>query len=77
MNWRELFDYPVSHDYYRALCVDHGEPDPGPCEAPEGEPVVIPQEINDRMDRLQGEVVYLKDQLKELRERKAVRNERY
>jgi len=35
MTWRDLYDYPMSWDNWRRLCVYYGDPDPGPCEPPE------------------------------------------
>lgn len=33
-NFRDRIDFPVSHSFFRSLCIQHGEQDPGPCYAP-------------------------------------------
>jgi len=35
LSWRDAYDFPMSWDWWRAVCVEHGEPDPGPAEPPE------------------------------------------
>ena len=44
-NWRDLYDYPMSWTFWRGLCVDHGEPDPGPDRPSEYEPERLAQRI--------------------------------
>ena len=26
------FDFPISYNWHRGLCLEYGKPDPGPCE---------------------------------------------
>ena len=45
MGWRENLDFPISYSFYRSLCLQHGEGDPGPCYLPVKEiPDIIPDE---------------------------------
>ena len=44
-DWRLLYDYPMSWSFWRALCVQHGEPDPGPDRLPEDS--TVSKEAND------------------------------
>jgi len=50
-NWRRLHDYGMSWDFYRALCVEHGEPDPGPLAPPEPTPKMA--ELEARIAKLE------------------------
>jgi len=53
LNWRDAHDYAMSWDCYRALCIDHGEPDPGPLESPEPNPKI--SELEARVSKLEEE----------------------
>lgn len=42
---REDFDFPMSYDFYRSLCQQHGWHDPGSCELPEVKEEIEPKEV--------------------------------
>ena len=81
------FDYPMSYDFYRSLCHQHGWPDPGNDSPSQPESVMQPQVVERvirhsnmgkkefaLLHRLAGEVKYLQN--KELR-RQSKRNGTY
>lgn len=51
-DWRELYDYPMSWDFWRAACVYNGERDPGPDELPHDKPDII--DLEDRIGNLEA-----------------------
>ena len=51
-NWRDAHDYTMSWACYRALCIEHGEPDPGPLE-PQPDPRIA--ELEARIAKLEEE----------------------
>jgi len=50
MTWRDLYDFPMSWDWWRHLSVYNGDPDPGPCEPP-GHPEL--KAIEERLEQLE------------------------
>ena len=77
-NWRDDFDYAMSWDFYRALCVEHGERDPGPCEPPplpdpgpldhedKGSPSLVTTRHRwDYVKQLQGRVLHAETMIRE------------
>jgi uncharacterized Zn finger protein (UPF0148 family) len=75
-----LFDYPVSWNTHRAMCLDHGKPDPGACDVPPEpeieqrvtvlENVVTPPEKWegkqwDMVKQMRSEISYLRNKLNE------------
>lgn len=57
-NWRDDYDFPMSWDFWRAICIEHGF-DPGDNELPE-ESVIQPEWTNrqwDKVQQLESEVV--------------------
>jgi len=63
------FDFPISHDYYRGLCQEHGWPDPGPLESEiQPEPVKViyrRRPVDDEIDQLKSGFVHIQNVLNE------------
>ncbi len=68
-----LIDYPVSWDYHRALCVENGRSDPGPCYPARDSIEVRLEKLENRIETISEEEIekvgfkYLKDEISQLR----------
>ena len=67
-----LIDFPISHDFHRAMMVYHYHPDPGPCFPQEDRNQVIIQPIakppegdyyTKRLDNLNGHILFLESKI--------------
>lgn len=76
-----LVDYPISWDTHRALCVQYGKNDPGPCEPPEHSVDELHERVAtlevsrqpqwdgrqwDQVQQLRAQVNYLQNKIKEM-----------
>jgi hypothetical protein len=65
LTWKDAFDYSMSWNTWRSLCVEHGEPDPGPDRPAQDTPIEVRVDPPPDKDLRRAEFLHLRNRLNE------------